>query len=306
MVPEGLKITVIGGGSTYTPELVNGFIKSGNELPISEFCLMDIDARKLNILGGITRRMFAEAGINCTVTCTENREIALRNSDYVVSQIRVGQMDARIKDEKIPLEYDLIGQETTGIGGFMKAVRTIPVMLKIAREMEKYCPEAWLINFSNPSGLIAETLLNNTNIKCIGLCNVPLGMLKKAYKIMQGEPDNYKVDYIGLNHLAWITSVHYKNRNILGDFIEKTCIKMGKYYDKIDILLKNIKAVPCGYLYYTTIEIIISKNLKHRIKLEEKSVLRLKTNYCICTISPISNKNRSYWTKEVAEVMPKH
>ncbi|GAJ22113.1 unnamed protein product, partial [marine sediment metagenome] len=149
---NSFKIAIIGAGSTYTPELIDGFIKRKNELPVTSFHLMDIDKRKLEIVGNLAKRMLNANSINCEFVMTEDLKTAVKDADFVLAQVRVGKLDARIKDEKIPLKYNLIGQETTGIGGFMKALRTIPVMMDIAEYVENYSPDAWLINFSNPSG----------------------------------------------------------------------------------------------------------------------------------------------------------
>lgn len=168
--------------------------------------------------------------------------------------MRVGKLDARIKDEKIPLKYGLIGQETTGIGGFMNALRTIPVMMELAKYIENYCPNAWLINFSNPSGIITEALLNHTKVKTIGLCNVPIVMKKE---IIQGTPKKVKdvrIDYVGLNHLSWITAIYYDGHEILQEqLLDKYDFINMKNIPKVDMdeeLIKSIRSIPSSYLQY--------------------------------------------------------
>ena len=146
-------LTVIGAGSTYTPELIDGVISYKETLCFDEIRLMDIDHRKLDIVGNLCKRMIEASGIHCNVKLTDDLDEALENSTFVITQIRVGKLEARILDESIPLKYNLIGQETTGVGGFFKALRTIPVMLDIAKRMERLCPNAFLINFTNPSGI---------------------------------------------------------------------------------------------------------------------------------------------------------
>ena len=175
----GLKIAVIGGGLSYTPELVEGFLKRYEELAVSELWLVDIPEgeEKLRIVGALAERMVEKAGVPIRIHLTLDRRKALKNADFVITQVRVGRIEARIKDEKIPLKYGVIGQETNGPGGLFKGLRTIPVILDIAREMEELCPEAWLINFSNPVGMVTEAVLRYSNIrKTVGLCNVPIGM----------------------------------------------------------------------------------------------------------------------------------
>jgi 6-phospho-beta-glucosidase len=181
---------------------------------------MDIDARKLEIVGKLCERMIQAANIPCRVILTENLDEALQNADFVLSQIRVGKLPARVLDETIPLKYDLIGQETCGIGGFFKAMRTIPVMLHIADRMQELCPDAWLINFSNPAGIITEALLNHSNVKMLGLCNVPFNMFKSIRETLQ--LDHASFTYVGLNHLSWITTIEQNGK----DYV-KTALDMG-------------------------------------------------------------------------------
>ena len=171
-----LKAAVIGAGSTYTPELIRGFIDRQDSLNIQEFYLMDINKEKLDIVGGLAGRMLLSNGFKGKIVLTCDLDEAIKGADYIFAQIRVGAMEARIRDEKIPLKYGLLGQETTGVGGFMKALRTIPVMLDIAKRIESLAPDAWLVNFSNPSGIISEALMNHSNIKMIGLCNCFVNM----------------------------------------------------------------------------------------------------------------------------------
>ena len=144
---KGLKIAIIGSGSTYTPELIEGFINKKDSLPVKELFLMDIEERKLNIVGGLCERMIKAAGLACNVVLTTDLTASLDKADFVLAQIRVGKLPARVLDERIPLKYDLIGQETNGIGGFFKGMRTIPAIMEIVQKMEELCPNAWLINF---------------------------------------------------------------------------------------------------------------------------------------------------------------
>lgn len=251
---KSFKIAIIGAGSTYTPELIDGFIKRKNELPVTSFYLMDIDERKLKIVGNFAQKMLDANDIKCKFVMTENLKTAVKDADFVLSQVRVGKLDARIKDEKIPLKHGLIGQETTGIGGFMKALRTIPVIMNIAEFIENYSPDAWLINFSNPSGIIAEALLNNTNVKMIGLCNTPIIMKREAIQRAPEGVGNIRIDYVGLNHLSWITAIYCDGREILqGQLLEKFDFMDMKNIPKMDMdkeLIKSIRSIPSSYLQY--------------------------------------------------------
>lgn len=164
---EGIKIVTIGGGSSYTPELVEGFIKRYQELPVKELWLVDIEAgqEKLNIVGALAKRMVEKAGLPIEVYLTLDRREALKDADFVTTQFRVGLLEARAKDERIPLKYGVIGQETNGPGGLFKGLRTIPVILDIVKDMEELCPDAWLVNFTNPAGMVTEAVLRYTNLK---------------------------------------------------------------------------------------------------------------------------------------------
>jgi len=251
---NGLKIAVIGAGSTYTPELINGFISRKENLNVDSFFLMDINREKLETVSGLCMRMLEHSGIRCKVHLTDSIDETIEGADYIITQIRVGMLDARIKDEKIPLKYGLLGQETTGAGGFMKAMRTIPVMMDIARKIEQLAPDAWLINFTNPSGLIAEAVLNNTGVKMIGLCNGPINMIRDIRKLLPENTEHFDYDFVGLNHLCWITAVYADGKEILQDKlakgIELSTLKNipGIKYD--EALLKATKAIPIGYLNY--------------------------------------------------------
>ena len=164
---EGIKIVTIGGGSSYTPELIEGFIKRHDELPVKELWLVDIEEgkEKLEIVSNLARRMVKKANIDMKIYSTLDRREALKDADFVTTQFRVGQLDARIKDERIPLSHGLIGQETNGAGGLFKALRTIPVVLDIIKDIKELCSDAWLINFTNPAGIVSEAVFRYTNFK---------------------------------------------------------------------------------------------------------------------------------------------
>lgn len=213
---EKLKIVTIGGGSSYTPEIVEGFIKRAHELPVGEIWFVDIPEgqTKMEIVGNLARRMVENAGLDIKIHLTLDRREALPGADFVTTQFRVGLLDARIRDEKIPLRYNVIGQETTGPGGFAKALRTIPVILDITRDIADLCPDAWLINFTNPSGIVTETALNHSNIKTIGLCNVPIGMRMAVAKILGVDLSRVEIDFAGLNHLVYGHRVYLDGTDI--------------------------------------------------------------------------------------------
>ena len=199
-----MKITIIGGGSTYTPELIEGLCTRGEDLGLEEVVLYDIDAERLEVLGAFSGRMAVHAGSRFRVTTTLDRTVAIDGAGFILSQIRVGGQKARHQDIGLGTRYGLIGQETTGVGGFAKALRTIPAVLDICRDIERLAPDAWLINFTNPSGIITETILNHTPVRALGLCNIPVEMKMDAARELGVAPERIRLDYFGLNHLAWV------------------------------------------------------------------------------------------------------
>jgi len=201
-----LKIATIGGGSSYTPELIEGFIKRKDVLPIKEIWLVDIEAgkEKLEIVGAMAQRMVKAAGLDWEVHLTLDRREALKDADFVSTQFRVGLLDARIKDERIPLSHGILGQETNGAGGMFKAFRTIPIILGIVEDMKELCPNAWLVNFTNPSGMVTEAVMRYGNWnKVVGLCNVPIVCRKIASGGLNVPEDELTFKFAGLNHFHW-------------------------------------------------------------------------------------------------------
>lgn len=222
MAEKGLKIVTIGGGSSYTPEIVEGLIKRAAVLPVRELWLVDVaaGAERLEIVGALARRMVARAGVDLQIHLTTDRRAALVGADYVTTQFRVGQLAARIRDERIPLRYGVIGQETTGPGGFAKALRTIPVVLEICRDMEELCPDAWLINFTNPTGILTEAILRHTRVRTIGLCNVPIGMKMAMARFLDADVSRVEIDFAGLNHLVYGLHVYLDGQDVTRRVVE--------------------------------------------------------------------------------------
>ena len=203
---QGIKIVTIGGGSSYTPELMEGFIKRYPELPIREIWLVDVEngKEKVEIDAAMARRMWKKAGYDVQIHTTMDRKEALQDADFVTTQFRVGFLEARIKDERIPLSYGMLGQETNGAGGIFKAFRTIPVILDIVNDMKEVCPNAWLINFTNPSGMVTEAVIRyGCWDKVIGLCNVPVIAMMKEPEAIKKDPQDLIYQFVGINHFHW-------------------------------------------------------------------------------------------------------
>lgn len=250
---KSLKITVIGGGSSYTPELINGFIKRKSELPVREIVLVDIEEgrEKVTIVSKLAERMIKKARLDTKISVSFDRKEALKDADFVVTQFRVGGLEARARDERFPLKYNVIGQETCGPGGFAKALRTIPVILDICKDIEAVCPNAWLINFTNPSGMVTEAINKYTNVKCLGLCNVPIHMKMTFADVLGVKPEDLFVEYVGLNHLVWAKSIWLDGKNITKDLINEMT-------DFESLSMKNIPAIAWDRDYLKAIGMIPS------------------------------------------------
>lgn len=256
-----LKVATIGGGSSYTPELVEGFIKRYDEFPLTELWLADIEEgkEKLEIVGNLAKRMIENAGLPIDVHLTLDRRAALKDADFVTTQFRVGLLNARAKDERIPLKYGVLGQETNGPGGLFKGLRTIPVILDIAKDMEELCPNAWLINFTNPAGMVTEAVLRYSNIdKIIGLCNVPIGMEMGIAKLLDVEHSRVRIDFAGLNHMVYGLDVYVDGVSVKDEVIEKLSDPANSSFVKnIDgmgwepAFIQSLNALTCPYhMYY--------------------------------------------------------
>lgn len=241
-----MKLVIFGGGSSYTPELLDGLIHRYAELPVSEVCLADINAQRLDIMSGLARRMIAKAGLPIKLSTSTDRRQALEEATFVNALIRVGGMDARILDEKIPLKYGIIGQETTGPGGMMKALRTIPVMLALAKDMREVCPAAWLINYTNPSGIIAEALGKHGGVNFVGLCSGPFAWIARLLKAMGVEWGRANVDWVGLNHLGFATRVCVDGRDVTDQAIEAAA----REWNTNGEWMRALGAIPSSYLYH--------------------------------------------------------
>ncbi|MGW7058026.1 6-phospho-beta-glucosidase [Streptomyces sp. NPDC054904] len=197
-----MKLAVVGGGSTYTPELIDGFARLRDGLPVEELVLIDPAVERLELIGGLARRIFARQGHPTTVTTTSDLDAGVAGADAVLIQLRIGGQAARLQDETWPLECGCVGQETTGAGGLAKALRTVPVVLDIAERVRRAAPDAWIIDFTNPVGIVTRALLRAGH-KAVGLCNVAIGFQRKFAKLLDLSPAEVHLDHVGLNHLTW-------------------------------------------------------------------------------------------------------
>lgn len=260
---KAIKVVTIGGGSSYTPELMEGFIKRYHEMPISEFWLVDVaeGAEKLGIIFNLCQRMIKKAGLPIKLYQTLDRRDALPGADFVTTQFRVGQLEARAKDEKIPLSHGVLGQETNGAGGLFKALRTIPVVFSIIKDIEELCPNAWLINFTNPAGLITEAVQRHTDFRrFIGVCNVPVGMKMFARELLHcDEHAEVNMELFGLNHMVFMQDFlvdgDSKMEQLLAEVTRESNQQSASVKNVSDLpfdmdFINGLKLIPCPYLRY--------------------------------------------------------
>lgn len=252
---NGLKITVIGGGSSYTPEIVEGFIRNYDQMPIRELWFVDIEEgqHKLDIVGNLAKRMIEKSGLPIEVHLTLDRRRAIEGADFVTTQMRVGLLAARKLDEHIPIQHGVIGQETTGPGGMMKALRTVPVILDICRDIEELAPNAWMLNFTNPAGIVTEAVLKHSKVRSVGLCNSPINVQKFLAAEYQVPEKDVLPEFVGINHLHWVTSALVRGEEKLPELLDG-----GKSYTAKNVptfgwdadFLKSLGAIPTYYLKY--------------------------------------------------------
>ena len=254
----GVKIAVVGGGSTYTPELIEGFLTRRDRLPVDELVLLDLDSNRLEIVGGLARRILTRNEWPGQLVLTKDRERALDGAHFVIVQLRVGGQAARLVDETLPLEFGCIGQETTGPGGFAKALRTVPVVLDIAEETARRgAKDAWVVDFTNPVGIVMQALLDEGH-RAIGLCNSAMGFQRQIAGLLGVEPDRVALEHVGLNHLTWERAARVDGVDRLPDLISREADSIGEHIGIPPDLIRLLGAIPSYYLryFYLTDEIL--------------------------------------------------
>jgi 6-phospho-beta-glucosidase len=254
----GLKIAVIGGGSTYTPELVQGLADRAASLPVDELILHDIDGDRLAIVGGLAQRILDRQGWPGRLISTTDRDVAIADASFVLVQLRVGGQAARFTDETLPHRFGCIGQETTGPGGFAKALRTVPVVLDLADDVARRgAPDAWIVDFTNPVGIVTQALLDAGH-RAIGLCNVAIGIQRRMAVRFGVAPDRVELEHVGLNHLTWIRAIRIDGVDRLPELIADHADEMADESGSPPELLRALGALPSYYLhyYYQTREVL--------------------------------------------------
>ncbi|MDH6519003.1 6-phospho-beta-glucosidase [Streptomyces sp. SAI-135] len=247
-----MKLTVVGGGSTYTPELIDGFARLRDTLPVEELVLVDPAAERLELVGGLARRIFARQGHDGRIVTTSDLDAGVDGADAVLLQLRVGGQAARQQDETWPLECGCVGQETTGAGGLAKALRTVPVVLDIAERVRRTNPDAWIIDFTNPVGIVTRALLQAGH-KAVGLCNVAIGFQRKFAGLLGLTPSDVHLDHVGLNHLTWETGVRLggpEGEDVLPKLLGEHGEAIAGDLHLPRTLLDRLGVVPSYYLRY--------------------------------------------------------
>ncbi len=277
-----MKLAVIGAASSYSPELLGGLFDWTGQIPVSEVWMMDLNPERLQITADFARRMTAKQGNPFTVHHTTDIREAVKGAAFVVTQIRVGQIQARIADEKLGLRHGIIGQETTGVGGFACALRTIPPILSIARTMEEVAPKGVLVNFTNPSGIVTEALIKHSGITSVGLCNVPIGIIMDVVKHTGCKMEDVALDYVGLNHLAWIRRFMVAGADIteqaLATFIEHAAEEweVEAVCEQVVMAMKSLGMLVNPYLQYFYATDAMLAHLKQKPKTRGEEVVEVE------------------------------
>ncbi|MFJ5591311.1 6-phospho-beta-glucosidase [Streptomyces noursei] len=244
-----MKLAVVGGGSTYTPELIDGFARLRDVLPVTELVLIDPAADRLELIGALARRIFARQDHPGRITWTDDLDAGLDGADAVLLQLRVGGQAARNQDETWPLECGCVGQETTGAGGLAKALRTVPVVLDIAERVRRRCPDAWIVDFTNPVGIVTRALLSHGH-KAVGLCNVAIGFQRKFATLLGVAPERVELEHVGLNHLTWERAVRVDGTDVLPQLLAAHGDAVAADIRMPRPLLDQLGVVPSYYLRY--------------------------------------------------------
>ena len=258
-----MKVAVIGGGSTYTPELVSGLSAERERIDVTELVLHDVDAERRDVVGGMARRMLERQGFAGTLEVTGDLDRAVEGADFVLLQIRVGGQAARLSDETVPLLCGCVGQETTGAGGFAKALRTVPAVLEIAdRVRELAGPDTWIVDFTNPVGIVTRALLDHGH-RAIGLCNVAIGLQRWAARLLGVEPARVLVDQVGLNHLTWVRALRVDGEDVLPGLLAERGAEVASHVGLREALVTELGVIPSYYLRYFYCHDEIVEELRH-------------------------------------------
>jgi 6-phospho-beta-glucosidase len=305
-----VKLAIVGGGSTYTPELIDGFARLRDSLPLEELWLVDTDPSRLELVTGMAQRMFARAGHPARVTGTTDLVAGVSDADAVLIQLRVGGQDARRGDETWPHDVHCIGQETTGPGGFAKALRTVPVVLKVADAVRAHAkPDAWIVDFTNPVGIVTRALLQAGH-RAVGLCNVAIGFQRRFAGMLGVDPADVALGHVGLNHLTWIRSVTVGGSDelpgLFGTRLEELAAEVGQPSH----LLSLLGVVPSYYLrYYYAHDVVLDEQLHEPARADavqavERELLALYADPSVDTKpEALAQRGGAFYSEAAIEVL---
>jgi 6-phospho-beta-glucosidase len=259
----GVKLAVVGGGSTYTPELIEGVARRSDRFAVDELVLLDIDQERLEIVGGLARRMLDRLGWPGKLVLTGDTDAAIDGADFVLIQLRVGGQAARLVDETLPPKFGTIGQETTGAGGLAKALRTVPIVLDLAeRTARRGAKGAWIVDFTNPVGIVTQALLDEGH-RAIGLCNVAIGFQRRFAAQFGVEPERVELEHVGLNHLSWARAVRVDGVDRLPGLIETEAERLAEECGSPAEIIRLTRAIPSYYLrYYYQTDVVLREELE--------------------------------------------
>ena len=306
----GVKIAVVGGGSTYTPELVEGLEAFSNRVRVDELVLHDIDAVRLEVVGGLAQRMLDRLDWTGRLHLTQERAEALDGADFVLFQLRVGGQAARLVDETLPLRFGTLGQETTGAGGFAKALRTVPVILDLAEEAERRAaPGAWIVDFTNPVGIVTQALLDNGH-RAIGLCNVAIGLQRQFARFFDVRPEHVELEHVGLNHLTWVRALRVDGVDRLPELLEDGGRRLADETGMPAELIASLGAIPSYYLryYYFRDEVVAHQRDGHSRAEEvmgiENELLELYRDQGLAEKPPLlENRGGAFYSVAAAQLI---
>jgi 6-phospho-beta-glucosidase len=301
-----VRLTVVGGGSTYTPELVDGLGRLAGELPIDELVLLDPDEERLAVVGAFAERMLRQAGSRTSLVTTTDREAAIDGASAVLLQFRVGGQQARAQDEAFPLECGCVGQETTGAGGLAKAMRTVPVALDLARVVsQRAARDAWIVDFTNPVGIVTRALLDDGH-RAVGLCNVAIGFQRLLAGWLGTAPAAVELDHVGLNHLTWIRAVHVGGVDVLPRVIDEHGPDLAGRLELPLELIRELRMIPSYYLrYYYAHDEVVAELLREgtraaEVQLIEADLLELYRDPALVTKPPLLDERGGAYYSEAA------
>ena len=308
----GQRVAVVGGGSTYTPELIEGLAVRDDRIRIDELVLLDIDPDRAEIVGGLARRMLKRLGWTGRLQLTGELDAALDGADFVIVQLRVGGQAARFVDETLPPRFGTIGQETVGAGGFAKALRTVPVVLDIAERADRLAaPGHWIVDFTNPVGIVTQALLDDGH-RAIGLCNVAIGFQRRFAERFGVAPEQVELDHVGLNHLSWIRAVRIDGVDRLPEILAADADEIGEDVGVSGAVVRALRAIPSYYLrYYYSFDSVLADQLRAGHETRAEEVAKIERELLAMYQDPeldekpalLANRGGAFYSEAAAQLM---